>query len=313
MSVDPSGEQHEIRSGAWRATVVGVGGGLRTLRAGNLEILDGYEPNEMCHDARGQLLVPWPNRLAGGHYRFGGQEYQLPLSEPAKDNAIHGLVRWHSWQAGDSAPAAVTMAHRLYPSTGYPFTLDLSAEYALNDDGLTVTLRAVNVGSSPCPFGAGQHPYLSCGTELVNSAALHVPAESIYRVDDHLIPVEKIPVAGTSLDFCSPRLIGEAAINMDYTDLQRDGGIAHITLSAPDDGPTVTVWLDDAFKHVTVYTGETVQPPSRRRRSVAIEPMTCPPNAFRSGEDLLILQPGEHWQGRWGIALTTSGELRSSS
>lgn len=305
MTVDPSGEQHEIEYGRFRAVIVEVGGGLRTFHAGDLEVLDGYSADEMCHDGRGQLLLPWPNRLAHGRYRFEGTEYQLPLTEASRGNAIHGLVRWAQWEASERSSESVTMRYRLYPSPGYPFTLDLSAQYALTDDGMTVTLRAENVGDGPCPFGAGQHPYFRCGTPLVNSDLLQVPARSIYRYDEHMIPVERVPIEGTPLDFRTLRSIGSTNIDMDYTDLERGAdGRVHVLLQAPDDGPRVEVWLDDAFKHVTVYTGDTVQPASRRRHGLAIEPMTCPPNAFVSGEDLVVLAPGEHWQGTWGISVS---------
>jgi len=171
VSTFPSGEQIEISQGDLRAAIVAVGGGLRSFSAGDLEVLDGYPAGEMCHDGRGQLLLPWPNRLAGGTYTFEGENYQLPLSEPAHGNAIHGLVRWANWTVQTRTGESVTMAHRLYPMPGYPFMLDLASTYTLLDDGLEVTLRAVNIGTTPCPFGAGQHPYLRVGTQLVGHAA----------------------------------------------------------------------------------------------------------------------------------------------
>lgn len=306
MQVVPSGEQFEIGHGSVRASIVEVGGGLRALACGELEVLDGYSAEEMCHDGRGQLLIPWPNRLAGGRYTFEGEAYQLPISEPSYGNAIHGLVRWTNWTAQVGTSSSVTMSHRLYPMPGYPFALDLSASYALSDDGMEVALRASNIGSSACPFGAGQHPYLSVGTPLINAASLQVPAQTIYRFDDHLIPIERVSVEGTPLDVRTLRPIAETEINMDYTDLERGSdGRARVLLQAPDDGPSVELWMDEAFKHVMVYTGETVRPASRRRHGLAVEPMTCPPNAFVSGEDLLVLQPGETWQGSWGLTIKT--------
>ena len=308
--IAPSGEQFEIRHGSLRATVVEVGGGLRTLAVGELEILDDFPESEMCHDARGQILMPWPNRLAGGKYTFprgtsaGGSPQQLPINETSHDTAIHGLVRWTNWTAQSHAAGAVTMTHRLYPSPGYPFTLDVSAAYALGDDGLQVNLRATNAGREACPFGAGQHPYLRVGTPLVNEATLQVPARTIHRYNDQLIPVERIPVEDSPLDFRAPRPIGDTEINMDYTDLERgDDGRARVVLAAPGGSPSIEVWMDVAFRHVTVYTGETVQPPSRRRHGLAVEPMTCPPNAFVSGDDLIVLHPGETWSGSWGLTI----------
>jgi aldose 1-epimerase len=304
VTVFPSGEQYEISHGTWRATVVEVGGTLRTLAVGDLEVLDGFPVAEMDHDGRGQILIPWPNRLAGGLYTFEGKQLQVPLNEPARGNAIHGLVRWANWNVAAHTVESVTMAHRLHPQPGYPFSLALSATYTLSDDGLRVELRASNIGAAPCPFGAGQHPYLRAGTALVDPLLLRVPARSMYRYDERSIPIERLPVEGTPFDFRALCSIGETKIDMDYTDLERDeDGRTRVSLVAPNDSPTIEVWMDGAFKQVTVYTGETVQPPSRRRQGIAVEPMTCPPNAFNSGEDLLVLPPGETWQGAWGIAI----------
>jgi aldose 1-epimerase len=304
MSVLPSGEQTDIRQGSLAATIVAVGGGLRTLTAGDWEVVDGYSSDEMCRDGRGQILLPWPNRLDGGRYPFEGVTYQLPIDEVQYGNALHGLVRWCNWRTAELTGSSVTQAYRLYPSPGYPFTLDLSATYTLSGRGLQVTLQATNAGPLPCPFGAGQHPYVRVGPGLINDALLQVPAETMYRYNNRLIPMDKISVAGSPLDFRTARPIGETQINMDYTDLERDGnGLASVRLRAPDGIRSVEVWMDEAFKHVTIYTGETVSPPERRRHGLAVEPMTCPPNAFVSGEDLLVLGPGESWSGRWGISV----------
>jgi aldose 1-epimerase len=304
VSIFPSGEQIEIEHGDLHATIVEVGGGLRTLTVGDLEVVDGFDAEEMCHDARGQQLLPWPNRLAGGRYTFEGQEEQLPINEPSHGNAIHGLARWAGWTAESRTPESVTMALRFHPQPGYPFTLDLAATYALSDEGLHVTMRATNAGAGPCPFGAGHHPYFRAGTPLIDDALLRIPARTIYRYDERLIPVERTPVEGTPLDFRSLRRIGNTQINMDYTDLERDAdGRARVTLQAPNGRNSVEIWMDEAFKHVTVYSGETVQPPSRRRTSLAVEPMTCAPNALVSGDDLLVLQPGETWKGSWGVTV----------
>src|SRR5436190_6409133 len=117
----PSGRQHRIAHGDQEAIVVEVGGGLRTYRAGGQDVLDGYGEDEMCTAARGQLLLPWPNRIAGGCYRFDGNQLQLPLTEPEQDNAIHGLVRFAAWTATEVEPGRVVMEHLLHPQPGYPF------------------------------------------------------------------------------------------------------------------------------------------------------------------------------------------------
>lgn len=303
-STFPSGSQFEIRGGGYMATVVEVGGGLRSLRRGDTQILDGFDRHEMCRDGRGQLLIPWPNRLAGGKYQFEGNTYQTPINDVKLGNANHGLVRWANWHVRSREDARISLCHRLYPSPGYPFILDLYVTYSLAEDGLSVALEARNSGSQPCPFGAGQHPYMFGGEGGIEHVSLTVPAATTYRTDDQLIPIERMSVSDTALDYRQPRPIGDAQINMDFTDLHRDGdGRATVALTDADTGRTTDVWLDEAFGHVMIYTGDTVQPLERRRQSVAVEPMTCPPNAFVTGEDLIVLAPGDIWRGAWGACI----------
>ncbi len=125
----PSGAQVELVHGSQRAVVVEVGGALRSYEANRLQLLDGYEADEMCSGARGQSLIPWPNRLRNGRYVFDGETHQLPLSEPSKRNAIHGLVRWSNWTISARASHRILMEHALHPQPGYPFALRLAIEY----------------------------------------------------------------------------------------------------------------------------------------------------------------------------------------
>ena len=111
--------------------------------------------DQMSGSGRGQVLMPWPNRVRDGRYTFDGTEHQLPLDEVENGNAIHGLVRWVAWTVRERTPERVVMEHQLRPQPGYPFALDLSIEYSLSDDGLAVATEATNVGASACPFGSG--------------------------------------------------------------------------------------------------------------------------------------------------------------
>ena len=61
----------------------------------------------------------------------------------------------------------------------------------------------------------------------------------------------------------------------------------------------VTVWADDAWPYVQLFSGDR---PDVQRRGFAVEPMTCPPNAFNTGEGLIRLEPGDAFEGRWGIS-----------
>ena len=300
VTAAPSGEQVEIRAGDHRVVVVQVGGGLRSYTVGEREVLDGYGEEEMAAAGRGQVLIPWPSRLQDGAYEFGGRRHQLPLTEPEAGNAIHGLVRWAAWSTAVREADRAVMEHTLYPQPGYPFSLALGIEYSLSDAGLRVTTTATNVGREACPYGSGAHPYLTVGTPTVDAVVLHAPGRTILQVDERGIPVSAERVEGTEYDFLHPRPIGTTKIDNTFTDLERgNDGLARIELRHPDGETKVSLWLDESYPYLTLFTGDTQ--PSVARRSLAVEPITCPPNAFRGRESIVVLEPGESTTSAWGI------------
>jgi aldose 1-epimerase len=297
----PSGEQFELALGEQRAVVVGVGGGLRVYAVGGSDLLDGYRENEMSMSGRGQVLIPWPNRVQGGRYEFGGRSHQLALDEPAAGNAIHGLVRWVDWTVVEREASRVVVGHTLHPQPGYPFTLALSIEYELSGAGLRVQTTATNLGPEPCPFGCGAHPYLTVGTATVDEVLLHVPARTVLRSDEHGIPIGSVAVDGTEYDFREGRPIGAVKLDTGFTGLERDeDSLARVELRRGDGHSGLTLWADENYRYLMLYTGD--DRPDVNRRSLAVEPMTCPPNAFRSGDDLIVLEPGGSFEGAWGIS-----------
>ena len=295
----PSGEQFEIALEGQHA-VVEVGGGLRMYAVDGRDVIDGYGVHEMASAGRGQVLIPWPNRLQDGSYEFDGQRHQLPLTEPPHSNAIHGLVRWGEWHERAREPHRVVVGHVVHPQPGYPFSLDLTIEYDLSAGGLTVRTTATNVGETTCPYGAGAHPYLTVGTETVDDVLLRVPARTVLLADDRGIPVGGVQIGETDLDFRVARRIGDTKLDHGFTDLERDdAGVARVELSAGEGG--VTLWLDDGFRYLMVFTGDL---PGVDRGGLAVEPMTCAPNAFRSGEGLVALAPRESHTATWGLSPT---------
>ena len=227
----PSGEQFALAFEDQEAVVVEVGGGLRSYQVDGRELIDGYGPGEMCPSGRGQVLIPWPNRVAGGAYAFAGRDLQLPVNEPATGSAIHGLTRWAAWTAVEREPHRVVVRHELHPQPGYPFALAIVIEYALSADGLRISTTATNVGADPCPFGAGAHPYLRPGSPVVDAAILHLPAESVLRVDADGIHVG-VPVEGTEFDFLRPRPLGRTTLDHCFTDLQPgDDGLTRVSFT----------------------------------------------------------------------------------
>jgi aldose 1-epimerase len=299
--IAPSGEQITITAGDQQAVVVEVGGGLRSYSASGRELVDGYGADEMSSSGRGQVLIPWPNRLQDGSYEFDGGRHQLPLNEPEHRNAIHGLVRWATWTAAEREPHRAVMKHVLYPQPGYPFTLGISVEYALSDSGLHVRTTATNLGAGPCPYGSGAHPYLTLGTEPIDHLMLRVPGRSIQRSDERGLPVATENVEGTEHDFQHPRRIGSTRLDHAFTDLKRDqDGLARVELRDPDRGMQVSLWVDQSYPYFMIFSGDSL--PDFNRRSLAVEPMTCPPNAFRTGDALVRLEPGSSLTSTWGIA-----------
>jgi aldose 1-epimerase len=294
-----AGRELEITFGDQRAAVVELGGGLRAYSVGDRPLVDGFPPGGEITSGRGQVLIPWPNRLEDGTYEFAGRRHELPLTEPERRNAIHGLVRWARWSVGERDESRVVLERRLEPQPGYPFALALRIEYALAGEGLTVRTTATNVGEQPCPFGAGAHPYLSLGTDAVDSLVLRAPGRSVLRADARGLPTGSAPVDGTEYDFRAPRRIGATVLDHCFTDLEREDGRARVELRAPA-GSGVALWLDDAYGYLMLFTGDPL--PDVARRSLAVEPMTCAPNAFRSGAGLVVLAPGESWAGAWGIS-----------
>lgn len=301
----PSGFQVVLTEGDQRAVIVEVGAGLRDYRVGDWDVLDGYQADQMCSAARGHCLIPWPNRLRDGRYRFRDQELQLPLTEPDRHNAIHGLIRWDNWTVAEQEASCVLMDDLLHHRPGYPFSLHVGVEYALSegDPGLTVRTTATNVGSARCPYGAGFHPYLRVGDQRLDEDVLSSPGATWLPTDGQAIPSGHEPVSGTPYDFRRPRVIGDSRLDTAFTDLERaEDGLARVVLQSPDGSRSASLWMDESYRYLMLFTGDSLPDAGRRRRSLGVEPMTCAPNAFQSGEGLRVLEPGEQFTSVWGIS-----------
>ncbi|HEX3907748.1 MAG TPA: aldose 1-epimerase family protein [Mycobacteriales bacterium] len=301
----PSGQQWPIRHGDHQAVVVEVGGGLRSYQVGDRQVLDGYDVTAMADGARCQTLVPWPNRVQDGVWHHDGTAMQLTLTEPEQRNAIHGLVRWAAWTAVERSDAAVTVSCRSYPQPGYPFAIEVSNAWSLSDTGLEVVTTIVNRGGAPAPVACGFHPYITAGTPTVDTATLHLPAASYLPTGAQQIPTGRESVAGTPYDFREPHPIGDLQIDHTLTDLARDAdGRFRLRLTGERE---VTVWMDEAYPYVEVFSGDALPDPARRRQGLGIEPMSAPPNALVTGESVVWLAPDQSWRGTWGIEPIAAG------
>ncbi len=294
-----TGAQYEISAGDYRATVTELGAGLRELTHAGRPLIASYQPDELPPGAAGQLLAPWPNRIDRGRYAFAGSSYQLDISEPELGNAIHGLTRWASWAPVQHEPDRVLLTHVLHGRPGYPFCLELDAQYLVGAAGLQVEVTARNAGSRPVPYGTGAHPYLTGGTQI-DGYLLTVPASRWLQAAERGIPAgAAADIAGTPFDFRQARPLGGTRIDHAFTGLERGGGGKAWTRVRTADGE-LALWVGEGYGWLQVFTGDTLAQP-RRRQAIAIEPMTCPPNSFVTGQDLIVLEPGQAVSHAWGL------------
>ena len=300
VSAAPTGEQYEISSGKHRAVVAEVGAALRSFTFDGRDLVHGFDVMETIKGGRGQNLIPWPNRIRDGRYTFNGVTQQLALTEPARHNASHGLARYVPWVLVERQADTVVNRVRIHPQPGWPGTLEATITHRVGEEGLMVTVEATNLGDNELPFGYGAHPYLTVGGATVDSAILRVPAGRVLRTDERGLPVGSLAVAGTDDDFTRPRRIGRTRLDHAFTDLERGpDGLARAELQAFRASRGLTLWVDEAYAYLMVFTGDPL--PDVNRRSIAIEPMTCPPNAFRTGDGVIRLEPGESFRSVWGI------------
>jgi aldose 1-epimerase len=288
-----------LQYGDFVASVDAVGGRLSGLSRSGVELLAGAQDPEGPDAYRGAVLAPWPNRLADGRWEWEGQTLQVPVNDTATHSALHGLVGQAAFEVTSRTAGAVELRHELIPSPGYPFSLSLSVSFALDADGISCRLEAVNVGAWPAPVGLGVHPYVAA-PGLVDDLVLTLPAATAPKLDEQWLETGRRTVEQAGVDFRTPKALGTVELNTAFTDLTRDAnGRVEVVLGRPD-GITLVLWSGPTCRWLVVYTADGLREPERRR-SVAVEPMTCPANALRSGHDLDVVPPGGSLALDWGL------------
>lgn len=292
----PTGDQYDI-SGDGYAAVITQNGSLRALTHEGRPLVAGFDEDAMPSGGASQLLVPWPNRIRDGHYTWDDTNHQLAISEPAKHNASHGLVRWAAWSPRSHEPSTITLGHRLLAQTGYPWTLDLEVTYAVGADGLTVTQRATNRATTAAPYASGAHPYLTVGSGPIDTWNFELPAGSVLDTDERSLPTGQRGVAGGEFDFGTTRAIGSTVFDTCYGDLVRGpDGRCRVRLSS--NGSDVELWVDEQHQWLMIYSADGAATP---RQALAVEPMTAPVDAFNTGTDLIRLEPDAIVAATWGV------------
>ena len=299
MTTPLSGTQYDLVHGDYRASIASVGASLRALTFAGRHLVTTFDANEVRPVFRGATLAPLPNRIVDGKYRFAGEEHQVALTEPDRSHALHGLVAWTSFEHVASSESHVVLATTIEAQVGYPHRVRIEVLFELSDAGLYSAVTATNLGPDAAPFGTGPHPYLVAGEGRVDDWTLTLPTQRVLTVTpDRLIPIVAVSVDDTDFDFREPRAIGETFIDHAFTGVIDP----RVTLTAPEGTGVVMTW-DDACRWVQVHTADQPDVASDRHRSgLAVEPMTCPPDAFNSGIDLLVLAPGASTTAGWTIA-----------
>lgn len=296
-AVGPTGHQYEISSGSYHAVITEVGATLRMLRSGGNDLIVGFGSNERVTGGRGQQLLPWPNRVRDGRYRHAGRDHQLALTEPERRNAIHGLVRWQPWTLVQHGADHVTQQIVIYPQKGWDTALVATVTHQVSVEGLTVTVAAQNAGDRGVPFGYAAHPYLTAGEPAVDELQVTLPAGSCLRVDDRMLPVAAESVAGSPEDLRHGAPLGAIELDTAFTDLTADSRDIWSVRLAHGDRET-KLWADADHRWAQVFTG------TDRGPGLAVEPMTCGPDAFNApvtAPGLVTLEPGDRYTGSWGI------------
>ncbi|MGN6445096.1 aldose 1-epimerase family protein [Amnibacterium sp.] len=292
-----SGTPIALRRGAYAAEIASVGASLRALRHDGRDLVVPFQEDEVRPLYRGAVLVPWPNRVVDGRYAFDGVTQQLPLTEPDRGHALHGLACWNDYRVVARSSGAVVLETEIVAQAGYPHPLRVEVEYRLGEDGLETRVTTTNIGTDRAPYGASGHPYLVGGPGRVDDWTLELAAEQVLEVDaERLVPQGLAPVQGGPFDFAAARRIGDLFIDHAFTGLQ-----AHRARVTAADGHGAELRWDAVAPWVQVHTADRPEP-EYDRAGLAVEPMTCPPDAFNSGTDLVVLEPGAAHTLTWTIA-----------
>lgn len=303
--ITPTGRTIVLESDRVRAEIGTVAAVLRSLRVDGADLTEPLAEGLAPRMAAGIVLAPWPNRVRDAVFRQNGREHRLAVTEPARGNAIHGLLRYADYEVGEQTATSVVLGALISPQTGWPWFMDTWVRYELEDDGIAVTHGAVNLAAEAAPWAVGAHPFLRVGDAPVDDLVLTVSAAGRVLVDDRLNPVGVEDVAGTAYDLRDGRRVGELDLDTAFERVQHarvDGGRGDVAwLDAPGGGRT-TLWQDVSWGFVQVFTPTTwAGADGSPRRAVAVEPMSAAPDALNSGSGLRWIEAGGSWEGSWGL------------
>lgn len=273
------------------ATVSAWGATLTAFVVGEKSVIKHASRAEVEESFAGVTLAPWPNRLDGGVWNYQGVELKAPVND-GQGNANHGLVFNREFEVVDKNSEQVIFEYEFGLDEVYPFKVRFRVGYEIVGAQLITTISGKNEGYVDAPFSFGSHPYLqvspdsrvliSCETQSVNSVSqIPIGSEPAFRQKG-------------SGDFSDEGAkFGDLKLDDCFMELDRDSsGIAETKITHSD-GTVVSLWQDENFKYLMVYTHPSA--------GLAVEPMTSPANALNSETDLCWLKPGESITAKWGI------------
>ena len=274
--------------------------GLRSLSLGGSPLVQSYPEESEAPYFSGRTLLPWPNRLAQGTWTHGGKTLSVPITDPAHQAALHGLLHSTLYSVAEQTASSVVFLTTLEATPGYPFRLRVSVHYVLEEAGLRVTYDLVNRGDQPAPVAVGAHPFLRAGAEDVSLATLTSPVQSHLVTDDNLIPTGEVALRpGDALDLAGGVALADVELDTAFR-LEANQGRGVTRLASPS-GHVTELWQDSAWGWVQFFLTPSYPTPDGDVWAVAVEPMTAPPNALATGEDLVRVMPDEVWSASWGI------------
>ncbi|MBV6760397.1 aldose 1-epimerase family protein [Rhodococcus opacus] len=299
-----SGTQYTISGFGYTAQIASIGASLREIQYDGRDLIVSFPADTVRPNYRGATIAPWPNRVVDGTYRFNDLDHQLAITEPTRGHALHGLACWLDYHCHRQSDTSVTLQTLIEPQAGYPWRLHLQVTFTCTPRGVHTSVTAANLGADPAPFGAAPHPYLVAGPSPMDDWTLHLPADQIMTVTpDRLIPTGIGPVETTEngrYDFRAPRPLGATTIDHAFTGLHRDTtGRTAVILTDPTGLGVRMTWGQDC-RWVQIHTAD-LPAPAPTRLGLAVEPMTCPPDAFNTQRDLVILRPGAVTTTEWQI------------
>lgn len=235
-------------------------------------------------------LLPWPNRIAGGAFTFGGAAYDVPVNN--NGNALHGFGYTQTWRVEEAKPDRCTLALDL--PAAWPFGGRAEQRIEALDDGLRQRI-VLHADATPYPCGAGWHPWFR--RDVVPGAGMRLRIDAAERYElDAMIPTGRIvPVAG-DWDFRDYPAVGARSLDDCWRGVRRPMRIRWGDLE-------LTMTSSPNATHAVVY--------SQHPDAVCVEPQTCAIDAFNlaarsdRGAGVQIAAPGAPFvaetEWRWRV------------